>query len=117
MTHEESLIQRSCVKWFRYYSPQLTRLLIAIPNGYKTTISQARIAKAEGLMPGASDLILLYGNGRYFGLAIEMKTEKGRQSESQKLWQADVEKYGGYKYVICRSLDDFIKAIVDYVGR
>jgi hypothetical protein len=43
-----------------------------------------------------------------------MKTEKGRQTPTQK----DFEKratMSGYRYEICRSLDDFIKLIDEYI--
>lgn len=81
MRHEESKIQQVCVEWFRYQFPEYARNLVAIPNGYKTTLSQARIAKAEGMVAGAADLFLFVPshNGKYHGLAIEMKTAKGRQ--------------------------------------
>lgn len=43
-----------------------------------------------------------------------MKTEKGKQQLTQKEWQTKVERVG-YKYVICRSLDDFIREIEEYL--
>lgn len=114
MRHEESKIQQACVRWFRCEFPEYRKNLVAIPNGYKTTISQARIAKAEGLVSGASDLVLFYPAKGFHGLCIEMKTEKGRQQDTQKEFQQAVESVG-YKYVICRSLNDFIKEIKNYI--
>lgn len=115
MRHEESKIQQACVKWFRYRYPRLWRNMVAIPNGYKTTMSQARIAKAEGMVAGAADLFLFCPSGPYNGLAIEMKTAKGRQQDTQKLWQRSVEEQG-YKYVVCRSLEDFVKEVECYLS-
>ena len=43
-----------------------------------------------------------------------MKTEKGRQQPSQKIFQHEVEKVG-YKYIVCRSVDDFINEINEYI--
>lgn len=114
MRHEESKIQQACVRWFRYEFPEYRKNLVAIPNGYKTTISQARIAKAEGLVSGASDLVLFYPAKGYHGLCLEMKTEKGKQQDTQKEFQKAVESVG-YKYIICRSLDDFIREIKNYI--
>lgn len=114
MKHAESQLQRACVKWFRYQHRELAKNLISIPNGYQTTPTQANIAKAEGIVSGASDLFLFMPNKHYSGLAIEMKTPKGRQSENQKEWQWCVEKVG-YKYVICRSIEEFIQTIHDYL--
>ena len=45
-----------------------------------------------------------------------MKTKTGRQSPEQKAWQAKVEQYG-YKYAVCRSLDEFINTIENYLNR
>ena len=107
-------IQCSCVKWFRTQYPQLSNLLFAVPNGGFRNKATAVKMKAEGVIPGVSDLILLHKSGDYGALLIEMKTNKGRQSENQKAWQAHVIEFG-YKYVVCRSLEDFIKEIKDYL--
>lgn len=114
--HIESQIQIACVKWFRLQYPELALNLVAIPNGYKTTLSQARIAKAEGLVAGASDLFFFYPAKGYHGLAIEMKTAKGKQQPTQKAWQTAVEA-NGYKYIICRSFDDFKISICSYLRK
>jgi hypothetical protein len=44
-----------------------------------------------------------------------MKTPVGRQSDSQKEWQKIICENGEYKYVVCRSLDDFIREVDDYL--
>lgn len=59
MRHEESELQRSCVKWFRYKYSNLKPLLFAVPNGGFRNVREARIMKAEGVVAGVSDLILL----------------------------------------------------------
>ena len=41
-------------------------------------------------------------------------TEKGKQQPSQKIWQRAVED-AGYKYVICRSFEDFMEQIGAYL--
>ena len=38
---------------------------------------------------------------------IELKNDTGKQSKEQLLWQATIEK-AGFKYLIMRSLQDFI---------
>ena len=70
--------------------------------------------KAEGVTAGVADLLLLVPNTSHHGLCVEMKTEKGKQQPTQKEWQTKVERVG-YKYVICRSLDDFIQVIEEYL--
>lgn len=51
--------------------------------------------------PGGADLLGLY-RGRF--VAVEVKTETGRQSEEQRVFQKLVEKLGGI-YVVLRSVE------------
>jgi hypothetical protein len=67
-----------------------------------------------GVRAGFPDLTLLVPRKGYHALFIELKTAKGKQSEHQKEYQAEVEKQG-YKYIICRSVQDFIKEIEEYM--
>lgn len=112
---EEHRIQTACVRWFRLKYPHLSPRLFAVPNGGRRDgVTGARL-KAEGVLAGVADLILLVPNAGYHALLIEMKTPKGRQSESQKAWQQEVCAEGEYKYVVCRSLDDFIREVDVYL--
>lgn len=113
-SNRESQIQQACVKWFRLQYPNLAGLLFAIPNGGARSQVTGAILKAEGVLAGVSDLILLYPTDKYHGLCIEMKTEKGRQQETQKQFQQRVEALN-YKYIICRNIDTFVSAITDYI--
>lgn len=114
MRHEESNIQQSCVTWFRLQYPSLSVNLFAVPNGGARRRIESAIMKAEGVTAGVSDLILLYASHGFHALCVEMKTAKGRQQLTQKKWQEAVEA-SGYKYVICRSVDDFIEQINAYL--
>lgn len=115
MKDQEHRLQCACVRWFALQYPHLRGLLFAVPNGgARDAVTGARL-KAEGVVPGVADLILLHPNATYCALAIEMKTDKGRQSQSQKDWQLRLEGNGG-KYVVCRSLDQFIEAITTYLS-
>lgn len=58
--------------------------------------------------PGAPDIIADV-NGRF--LAIEAKTKTGRQSEQQKVCERMVTDSGG-KYIVARSLQDVIDAVM-----
>lgn len=106
--HEESLIQRACVAWFRAQYPAHALMLFAVPNGGGRSRVEAGIMKAEGVTAGVSDLILLESRGGYGALCIEMKTEEksSRQRPNQKLWQAAAEKVGN-RYHVVRSLEEF----------
>lgn len=115
MKYNESKLQQTCVKWFNYQYIEFRGCLFAVPNGGARDAVTGRILKMEGVVAGVADLILLVPNKHHHALLIEMKTEKGRQSPSQREWQKNIEQYN-YKYVICRSLDDFIKTINDYLN-
>lgn len=111
---EEHKLQSMCVKWFRYKHPELYPNLFAVPNGGKRdAITGARL-KAEGALAGVSDLILLKSNRYYHALLIEMKTPKGVLSDNQKWWSGKIAT-DGYKYVVCRSLEDFSREIERYL--
>ena len=43
-------------------------------------------------------------------------TEKySRQSSEQKEWQKELTSLNEYKYVVCRSIDDFMREVNDYL--
>ena len=75
----------------------------------------AKIMKAEGQRAGVADLILLLPRQCYGALCIEMKRGKGRQSEAQKEFQRLCDQHG-QKYVVCRSLEDFMREVREYLG-
>jgi len=60
------------------------RWLVAIPNGGMRHKRIAAQLKAEGVVAGVSDLILIHRQRGYNGLAIEMKKEGGRLTPDQK---------------------------------
>lgn len=114
-TDDEHKIQCACVKWFRLKFPKLRNILFAIPNGGRRDAVTGAKLKEEGATSGVSDLILLKSNRFYGGLCIEMKKPGGYQSPAQKEWQKDAEANGA-KYVVCRSLDEFMKVVTDYLN-
>lgn len=114
MRHIESQIQKQCFTWFRLQFPELALLMFAVPNGGYRRQTEARIMKAEGVTAGVADVLFLYPNETYHGLCIEFKTAKGRQQQSQRDFQQTVERFG-YKYVIVRSLDDFMQVVKSYI--
>lgn len=64
------------------------RWLFAVPNSGKRTPFQGRWAKDEGLRAGVPDIILpaRSADGRYIGLALELKSEGGRATPAQLAW-------------------------------
>ena len=126
MNKEEHNIQAACVRWFNLQWPEYRGLLFAVPNGGARSKATAGKLKAEGVVAGVSDLILLvpgfiiselkdgYLAKECHALCIEMKTAKGRQSPEQHEWQAKVEGEG-YKYAVVRSLDEFMAVVNGYL--
>ena len=127
MRHAESGLQQGCVTWFRLKYPELALLLFAVPNGGARTALEASIMRGEGVTAGVADVLLLVPSGGFHGLCIEfkrqyyqaehgkLKLKKTYQSSEQKEWQAAVEAQG-YKYVVVRSLNEFIELIINYLS-
>ena len=103
----EDVIQQKCVIWFRNnyglktHNPRY--LLFSVPNSGKDVKEQS-YKKATGMMAGVADLILLMPNGKT--IFVEMKTEKGTQSDDQKVFESAVLKLG-FTYIVCRSFETF----------
>lgn len=112
---EEHRLQCACVEWFSHQYPKLRGRLFAVPNGGRRDLVTGGKLKAEGVVAGVADLILLKSNRDYGALLIEIKTPIGRQSDSQKEWQKIICENGEYKYVVCRSLDDFMREVNDFL--
>ena len=111
--NEESQMQKKCVKLFNQLYPLY--ILFSIPNGGNRNEIEAVNLKKEGVVSGVADLCLLFGNGGYFALFIEMKTSKGKQSETQIAFQKYCEK-NKYKYVVCRSVEEFMNEVNNYLN-
>lgn len=112
---EEHKLQVTMVEWFRMQYPSMRHNLFAVPNGGRRDAVTGAKLKAEGVLAGVADLILLKSSRQYGALLIETKTKKGAQSDSQKEWEAKIVK-DGYKYVVCRSLEEFIEVVNGYLA-
>lgn len=112
---DEHKIQVASVNWFRLQYPKLRNVLFAIPNAARRSERNGAYMKDEGMIAGVSDLILLKSNRFYGSLCIEMKKPGEYQRPVQKEWQKECEAAGN-KYVVCRSLDEFMKVVTDYLN-
>lgn len=112
----ETTIQQACIKWFSIQYPEDRKLLIHVTNEGKRSYSNGRNLVKAGLIKGVADLILFIPTKEFHGLCIEMKTmsKSSRQTTEQKQWQELVERQG-YKYVVCRSLEEFINIVTEYL--
>jgi hypothetical protein len=43
-----------------------------------------------------------------------MKTPKGKQTSSQRIFEANA-KSSGFQYAVCRSLDEFMNVVTNYL--
>lgn len=112
---EEHQLQVECVKWFYLQYPYYPGRLFSVPNGGRRDATTGAKLKAEGALAGVSDLLLMVTNKDYGALCIEMKTSKGKQSEAQKMWEEHITQ-DRYKYIVCRSLDEFMSAVNEYLA-
>lgn len=115
-SHEEDRLQITCRVWFDLQHKDLSILLHHSPNEglLVKRASDGAKRKAMGVRAGFPDFIFLKSNRFYPYLAIELKTQKGKQSEYQIAYQKAIEANGG-KYVVVRSLEEFMSEINEYL--
>jgi hypothetical protein len=99
MNHPESDMQRQFVAFVRQAYPSL---LMTIAPINKTGIKEAVRNRAMGYMRGTPDVMIFCARGKWHGLMIEFKAEKGKQSEDQMRWEVALT-MEGYRYEVCRS--------------
>ena len=82
MSMSEHHEQVTFVHWLKWAHPKV--LFFAIPNGgYRNKITASKLKK-EGVTAGVPDLFIAEPRFDISGLFIEMKTNKGVVSKSQK---------------------------------
>lgn len=127
----EGQLQIACVRWFRLQYPAFSTLLFHPKNEADGATSGKKIAinAAAGVVPGVPDLILALPSIRYeenigdlsphkafyHALGIELKyghtnQQTAHQKDFQAFWEA-----AGYKYVLCRSLEEVKQQVDDYM--
>lgn len=108
----EDQLQAQIVTWFnnsyclKHQSPR--SIIFSIPNGGTRHPLEMLKMKTTGLLPGASDLIIIHSGFLAF---IELKTEKGVLSPQQREFALRVTE-NGFMYKICRSLSEFQEFVV-----
>lgn len=110
----EHRIQCACIKWFRYRYP--SAIIYAIPNGGQRNAIVAAKLKAEGVLAGVPDVHIPIARKGFHSLYIEIKNgKKGVLSDRQK---EVIDKLiaEGHKVVVCRSVDEFIKEVEEYLN-
>lgn len=113
MKHAEADFQIGVVRFLRMAG----HFVFAVPNGGSRNIIEAANLKAQGVMAGVSDLILLLPKKVYF---IELKNPngKGRQSPAQREFEDNVRAYGN-EYLLWDNwaqVEQFVNAHRQEVG-
>ena len=117
MKHLEAEHQKTVVEWAKWaYKtgkyPNLNMIHCSL-NGVKLSATQARIAKAQGMLSGVPDLFLPVPRGKYHGLYIEMKHGSNTLTENQKKFLQNAANVG-FAVSVCYSAQEAIKRIEDY---
>ena len=108
----ETDLQMHVVNYIRMQYPKAR--FCASLGGIRTSISQAIKAKKTGYWAGFPDLQICEPNQLYHGLFIELKTEKGRATASQKQWIKALNERG-YKSVICKGFMECKEQLDNYL--
>jgi VRR-NUC domain protein len=103
---KESVLQTACVKWFRLQYPDL--VIYAVPNGGSRNIREAQRLKAEGVLAGVADLVVLLPQGK--SLYVEMKVKGNKQTLNQKDFQKKAITLG-HTYAVCYTFEEFKEVI------
>ena len=113
----ERRMQAAVIRWARsnagLYPP--LRWLFAIPNGGHRDALEAVWLKKEGVTAGVFDLCLLYDNGEYPTLWMEMKHGKNTLTDDQREFQAWAQ-CQGHQTAVCWTTDEAIQQLRDYLG-
>lgn len=110
----EEALHRACIEWAMLNRARYPALswLIHVPNGGRRPRGEAGKLKALGVKKGVPDLLLPLPspNGRWLGLAAELKSPSSRLSEEQATWLKKLSANGWLTGTV-RSLDEFVTMI------
>lgn len=114
-TDSESYHQQKVVKWLKDNEFDF----FAVPNGYRTSFSQAKKAKAEGLQSGVPDILILNKCSKNKPVALEMKKYKGAKhkipcnclEQNQVVWKEKFEA-NGWVHILAHGYEDAIAKLI-----
>ena len=111
MQHMESFYQKVVVNWIKNNHPDI--LFTCAPAVAKSA-RQGHENRLMGYCKGWPDLFFAIPKKGWYGLFIELKTEKGKVQPEQ---EAIIERLNnlGYKAMICRSPEVAIMEIKNYL--
>jgi hypothetical protein len=112
----ESSEQKAFFRWWGMMKHRWPNCIcFAIPNGgRRDAITGARL-RLEGVLAGVPDIFLAKAASGKYGMFIEMKTKRGRVSESQRglfpLLEAQ-----GYGVAVCRGWHEAAETVEAYLA-
>lgn len=115
----ESAEQAAVMRWAMVMQNQYPALkwLYHVPNeGKRNPITGGRM-KMEGMKSGVADLCLPAARGKYHGLYIEMKRQKGSVPTEEQLDFLRDMKAEGYAACWCRGQDGAERVIEEYLTK
>jgi hypothetical protein len=112
----EATEQENVISWCFHHEriyPEL-KWIHHCPNGGSRQSAEAVRLKAQGVKAGVPDLHLPIQKGKYIGLYVEMKYDKGTLQKSQKEW-LEAMVAAGHFVAVCYGYDHAINVIEKYV--
>ena len=111
MTEEERL-QAASMRYIRLQYPGAVSFHVA--NERQTSPARGAKLKKLGVLKGVADILILEPSPQGFhGLAIELKSKKGKIQPSQELFLSRIGARGYYT-TVCRSFDEVQKVCDQY---
>lgn len=95
MRHAEADFQVGVVRFLRMAG----HFVFAVPNGGSRNLREAVNLKAQGVMAGVSDLIVLLPGKKVYFIELKNPNGKGRQSPAQREFEDNVRAHG-HEYLI-----------------
>ena len=111
----ESNEQIAAMDWLRAKHPIVAEHTLHIGNERKTSPYAGYIMKRMGVMKGASDLFIAWPREPYHGLFIEIKSEKGKPTQSQLDFMGRMTKVG-YRTALCYGAEEVMATITEYLS-
>lgn len=100
---DENLIKRAICYWLKKNRPDIFFWVNDTLGIFDKKINAYRKNTDPFRIKGPSDILGILSDGRF--LAVEVKTDKGRVSEDQAFFIAEVKRRGGIAFV-ARSIED-----------
>lgn len=113
----EEQLHRDCFAWVQDHEakfPILKRMFHPANGGARSKGEGGKL-KAMGVRPGVPDFLLPLPNGRWLGLAIELKASDGVVSSVQSEWLTDFRQVG-YLVGVARTLMEFEALVLTFLG-